>query len=246
MRLHDRFIGALTTGLILSGTTGWAVQPQKAPSDEGIRTQIEQWLADRSIPGVTVTVSHGVATIEGIVVNAWVRNQACEQPRKVNGTSVNCNVAVRHGPSDVIIAYEVEGRILDYAFYTIYDNVEIAVNHGRVTLIGEVMADARARTIVDIAARVPGVVEVENLLRTIVASPRDDNIRYEIAGRIYSNPLFEYGQIPGPIHIVVENARVKLTGLVPSELERRMAEMLASGVPGVVRVESRLRCLTDE
>ena len=31
----------------------------------------------------------------------------------------------------MIIGYEVEGRILDYAFYTIYDNLEVAVKNGR-------------------------------------------------------------------------------------------------------------------
>ena len=247
MRLHNPIIGVLTTGLMLLGTTGWAVQSQKTPTDDGIRTQVEQWLVDRSISGVMVTVSQGAVTVEGTVASAWARNQACEQPRKITGvTSINCNVTVQRGLRDVIIGYEVEGRILDYAFYTIYDNVEVAVKNGRVTLIGEVMAEARARTVADIAARVPGVAEVDNLLRIIVASPRDDEIRYEIAGRIYSNPLFGYTVSPGPIHVVVENGRVKLTGTVPSEFERRMAEMVASVVPGVVRVENRLRCLTDE
>jgi len=247
MRFHTTFVGVLMAGLILSGTTGWAVQPQNSPTDDGIRTQIDHWLAERSISGVIVTVSRGDVTVDGTVASAWARNQACEQARKVNGvTRVNCSVTVRRGASDVMIGFEVDGRIRDYAFYTIYDNVEVTVKNGRVTLIGEVMADARARAIGDIAARVPGVVEVNNLLRTIVVSPRDDDIRYEIAGLIYSDPMFGYDRVPGPIHIVVENRRVKLTGTVSSEFERRIAEMLASGVSGVVTVENRLRCLIDE
>ena len=247
MRLHNRVIGALTTGLILSATTGWALQALKTPSDAGIRTQVEQGLADRKISGVAVTVSQGVVTVEGRVVSAWVRNQACEPLRKVAGVaSVNCNVTVRREATDWVLALEVERRIQDYAFYTIHDNVEVAVKDGRVTLTGEVMADARVRMIADIAARVPGVAEVGDLVRTMESSPKDDAIRYEIAGRIYSNPVFAYEEIPNAVHIVVENGRVKLTGLVPSELERQMAAMLASGVPGVVRVENRLRCMTDE
>lgn len=247
MRLHKRFIAALTTGLILSATTGWTAQSLTSPTDAGIRTQVDQELADRKVTGVTVTVSQGVVTVEGTVASAWVRNHACEQPRTVSGvTSINCKVTVRRGPDDGVLALEVERRIQDYAFYTIHDNVEVAVRNGRVTLTGEVMADTRARAIADIAARTPGVVEVDNLVRTLVSSPKDDVIRYEIAGWIYSNPVFAYEEIPRSVHIVVENGRVKLTGLVPSELERQMAEMLASGVPGVVRVENRLRCLTGE
>lgn len=247
MSLHQGCVGALAAGVFLSATTCWSGQSQTTPTDDGVRAQIEQRLADRSMSGLTVTVSQGVATVEGTVVSAWARSQACEQPRSVNGVaSIDCNVTVRRGPSDRVIMREVERRIQDYAFYTIHDNVEVAVKDGCVTLTGEMMADARARTVGDIAARVPGVVEVDNFVRTMVLSPRDDVIRYEIAGRIYSNLVFAYEEIPSSVHIVVEKGRVKLTGTVPSELERQMAEMLASAVPGVVRVENRLRCLADK
>lgn len=153
---------------------------------------------------------------------------------------------VPNAASDARIRAQVEQRIGDYAFYTIYDNAEVAVKNGRVTLTGEVMADARARAIAERASHVPGVLEVKNLMRTIVVSPKDDDIRYEVAARIYTNPLFAYEEIPTSVHIVVENGRVKLTGLVPSELEKHVAEKIASGGPGVVRVDNRLRCLTDE
>lgn len=244
--VHKGCVEALAAGLFLSATTCWAVQSQTTPTDDGIRAQVEQRLVDRSMNGLTVTVSQGVVTVEGTVVSAWAKSQACEEPRNVNGvTSVDCNVTVRREPSDRVIMREVERRIQDYAFYTIHDNVEVALKNGRVTLTGEMMADTRARAVGDIAARVPGVVEVDNLVRTMVLSPRDDMIRYEIAGRIYSSPVFAYEEIPSSVHIVVEKGRVKLTGAVPSELERQMAEMLASGVTGVVRVENRLRCLAD-
>jgi hyperosmotically inducible protein len=90
------------------------------------------------------------------------------------------------------------------------------------------------------------VVDVNNLLRTIVSTPRNDDIRYETAARIYMHPLFRGGEIPGPVHIIAENGRVTLTGIVTSEYERQVAEMIASAVPGVTRVENRLRCLTDD
>jgi osmotically-inducible protein OsmY len=230
-----------------SSATVGADQSQNGLTDQTVRAEIQQRLADRNISGVTITVTQGVVVVDGTVVSAWAKNQACEEPRKIFGvTSVTCNISVARRSRDSVIAFEVESWILDYAFYTIYDSVDVAVKDGRVTLTGEVMADARARTIADIASRVTGVVEVNNLLRTIVASPKDDDIRYEVAGRVYSNPLFSYGKMPGPVHIIVENGRVTLTGWVPSEGDRQLAEMIASAVPGVVRVENRLKCLIDD
>lgn len=44
-----------------------------------------------------------------------------------------------------------------------------------------------------------------------------------------------------PIHIVVENGRVTLKGVVTSEVERRVAENTARGAFGVLGVENRLK-----
>lgn len=247
MRFRISIIGALAAGFIFLTPAVWALQAPNVLSDDRILTEVTQRLIDRNLSGVTVAVKQGAATVEGTVASVWEKNEACQQSRKVFGvTSVTCNITVPRGPHDRIIAVEVESRIRDYAFSTIYDSVDVAVKHGRVTLTGAVMADARGRTIADIASHVPGVVDVNNLLRTIVTSPMDDDIRYEIAARIYTNPLFKDGEIPGPVHIIVENGRVTLTGMVPSEYERQVAEMIASTVPRVTRVENRLRCLTDD
>ena len=59
----------------------------------------------------------------------------------------------------------------------------------------------------------------------------DDELRFRIARAIYGNPTFwHYAAMANPpIHIVVENGHVTLTGVVNSNVERALARSLATG-----------------
>lgn len=114
---------------------------------------------------------------------------------------------------------------------------------GVVTLTGRVTMPYKADALVELASRVIGVQEVQNQIGTLPVSMMDDQLRYTIARRIYGDPLFwNYAiQVSPPIHIVVENGRVTLTGVVQSEVERRKAEVVARSTFGVFSVENTLR-----
>jgi hyperosmotically inducible protein len=73
-------------------------------------------------------------------------------------------------------------------------------------------------------------------------SSYDDQLRQRIARAIYGNPSFwNYAAMARPpIHIIVEGGRVKLTGVVNSNVERMLARSLATGF-GELSVESELR-----
>ena len=244
MRVHLSIIGALTTGLVFLAAAASAVQVPERRTDDQIRMQVEGRLVDRELRGLTVIVHQGQVTLEGMVSNAWERRQAYEEARKVEDvTSVLCNLSIARDVSDTLIAREVERRILEHPFYTIFENIDVRVRHGQVMLRGEVMADARARVMADIAAKVHGVVEVFNFIRTLPFSLKDDEIRYEIAGRLYEDPssCFQADVLLAPIHIIVEHGHVKLTGTVDSDVERRAVEMIARQALGVIRVENKLK-----
>jgi hypothetical protein len=59
----------------------------------------------------------------------------------------------------------------------------------------------------------------------------------------YRDPLFwNYAiQVNPPVHVVVDNGHVTLTGVVNSEVERRQAETIARTTPGVFSVDNKLR-----
>ena len=151
--------------------------------------------------------------------------------------------AIKMNVDDHMIANEVSKRVRQYVFYTIYDDVEGSVHDGVVTLTGKVTMPHKASDIGDLVARVPGVREVDNKISTLPVSTFDDQLRVTIASQIYRDPLFwNYAiQVNPPIHIVVENGHVTLTGVVNSEVERRKAEMVARTTSGVFSVDNQLR-----
>ena len=102
------------------------------------------------------------------------------------------------------------------------------------------------RALARIAADVDGVVDVTNDLRTALLSRRDEDLQYQIAGRIYTAPEFCDLSAGRSVHIIVENGRVLLTGTVSSHAARQVAESMTSSVPGVVSVDNKLTCESEE
>jgi hypothetical protein len=241
MTSQDTVTGLLTALLVVVNLA--ALAAQSLVPDNPIQREIEQRLVYRHLPDVSVTVDSGRVTLKGTVLSAWERKQAYDEARQVNGVKlVASELAVHRAESDPAIARQIKQRIVSYAFYTTFDSVDADVKDGTVLLSGWVLDEARSKAVVDLVARVHGVVEVMNLVQTLSVSPRDDEIRYEIAGRIYDDPLFRVyaDPLPAPIHIIVEHGRVTLTGIVDSEVQRRAAEAIACLVFGVVHVENRL------
>jgi hyperosmotically inducible periplasmic protein len=160
--------------------------------------------------------------------------------------AVLCSTAVAGATpttNDGMLANDIAKQVRNYVYYTIYDDVEGTVHDGVVTLTGKVTMPYKASDIGKLVARVPGVREVDNKIATLPVSTFDDQLRIAIANRIYRDPLFwnDAIQVNPPIHIVVENGHVTLTGVVNSEVERRKAETVARTTFGVFSVDNQLR-----
>ena len=121
-------------------------------------------------------------------------------------------------------------QVRQYTRFTIFDDVNVAIDNGVVRLTGKVTAPFKKDDIAARVARVAGVEQVQNDLAVLPVSPFDDELRYRIARAIYSNAAFwNYAAMANPpIHIVVENGRVTLTGVVNSNVERMLARSLAT------------------
>jgi hyperosmotically inducible protein len=136
------------------------------------------------------------------------------------------------GPkSDADIAKQVRHEILMYSRYTIWDDVSFRVSNGSVELLGDVSQPYKKEDLGRIIQRVPGVASVTNELKVLPLSPQDDRLRLQVARAIYGDPaLFRYRNMAlPPIHIIVDNGRVMLTGTVNSTLEKEVAGIRASG-----------------
>lgn len=143
---------------------------------------------------------------------------------------------------DARLADEIARALNTYTRITIFDDVDLSVEAGVVTLTGKVTMPYKKDDIARHVARVDGVREVLNRLDILPVSTFDDDLRYRIARAIYGNPSFwTYAAMANPpIHIIVERGRVTLTGVVNSHVERLLARSLATGW-GELSVTNQLR-----
>jgi hyperosmotically inducible protein len=131
---------------------------------------------------------------------------------------------------DLQIFNDVSRQVLRYAYFTIFDDVNASVDNGVVTLTGKVTMPFKSTEIQKRVAKVDGVTQVVNKIQVLPVSMFDDGLRYQIARAIYGNPSFwNYAaMVNPPIHIIVENGRVTLTGVVNSNVERMLARSIAT------------------
>ena len=185
-----------------------------------------------------------IVTLRGTVPTLWMKNRAAEQALKVADVMMVVNeVVVARGESDEVLGGLVAEQLRRYVFLTIFDDADVEVDDGVVTLTGRVTMPYKAEAFADFAARVPGVQAVRNEVKTLPVSRFDDQLRYAVARGIYGDELFaRYAvQANPPVHIIVEHGNVTLTGVVFSEVERRKAEAIARSTFAVMSVTNKLR-----
>jgi hyperosmotically inducible protein len=144
--------------------------------------------------------------------------------------------------TDEVVGLRAAQAIRTYSRFTIFDDVTVHVEDQHVTLTGRVTIPLKKEEIGARVQGVDGVKSVSNEIGVLPASPTDDRLRRAVAAAIYNHPVFWlYAESAHPsIHIVIENARVTLTGEVDRRGDSLLAQSLAH-VPGVLSVENRLR-----
>jgi hyperosmotically inducible protein len=216
-------------------------------NDAAIQSAVEKKLDKKDIingGGPWVAVDKGVVTLQGKVKSVWAKNEAIKLAMEVDDVvAVEDELEIAFGESDEKVAEEVAKKIRRYSFYTVYDDINLAVDEGHVLLTGRVTMPHKAKDIEDRASKVLGVQSVKNDIKTLPTSIHDDRLRASLTYRIYGDPTFrEYAaRVNPPIHIIVEGGRVSLTGAVRSKVEKVKAESIARSTFGVFAVENRLQ-----
>ncbi len=139
--------------------------------------------------------------------------------------------AAQEDRRDVQLADRISSAITQYTRYTVFDDLGGTVDNGVVTLTGKVTMPYKRDDIEKRIARIDGVKTVKNEISVLPVSIYDDQLRSRIARAIYGNPSFwTYATMANPpIHIIVENGRVTLTGVVLSQVDKLLAQSLATG-----------------
>jgi len=156
-------------------------------------------------------------------------------------TDQHANVQVSEG--DELLAREIADKVSESLFYTMFDDVNVRVVDGVATLTGFVTMSIKSEEFTKLASKVRGIQRVVNEIETLPASMMDEALRAEIAVKIYHSEAFSdhAKQRVGPVHIIVRDGMVTLTGVVDSEAERQRAGVIARYAHGTWSVDNQLR-----
>jgi osmotically-inducible protein OsmY len=222
-----------------------AAQSTPSASDPQLKTRVEQRLEDRRVRGIKVSVVHdGTVALTGSVASAGAKQDLIAEVLKVEGVKeVVSELTIGRAESDQKLGERVADQMRRSTYFTVFDEVQIGVDNGVVTLTGYVTQPIKSDDLARRAAHVDGVREFVNRLEVLPASLSDDRLRAIVANTLYRDPAFSNyaSQAVPPVHIIVRNSSVLLTGVVNNEVERRQAENIVRHIPGIIGVQNALR-----
>jgi hyperosmotically inducible periplasmic protein len=127
-------------------------------------------------------------------------------------------------------------------FFSVFDYLTYRVDGDKVILTGEVTRPVLKHDAETAVSRISGVSAVDDQIKVLPLSGFDDRIRLAELRTVYGNTVLQrYGLVPsGPIRIVVKNGNVTLEGFVHSQMDKNVAGIAASSVPGVFSVTNNL------
>jgi hyperosmotically inducible protein len=141
------------------------------------------------------------------------------------------------------LAQKVIHAIVMLPYYGVYDNIGFKMNGRTVTLTGQVLRSSLKPDAEHAVKKVEGVDKVINEIQVLPPGRIDQRIREQVREAIYGyGPLFKYANLPNPpIRIIVQNARLTLTGVVDNETDKNLCTMRANQVSDVLSVTNNLR-----
>jgi hyperosmotically inducible periplasmic protein len=138
---------------------------------------------------------------------------------------------------------EARHQLVMLPWLSIFDNLEYRVDGTKVILSGQVVRPSLKEDAARAVKSIEGVTEVDNQIQVLPPSPMDWEIRRAEYRAIYGfADLWKYamGALP-PVHVVVDNGRVTLYGVVDSQADKNLIELRAKTVPNVFSVTDNLQ-----
>jgi len=246
---RDFVFGAAVVTLVIftaiAGAARVSAQNSSGTSDAAIKAAVLKEISgiNYGAPRPSVTVSGGVIMLSGTVSSLWLKEETINRALKVPGrTELQSDIVITKAESDEKLAAEVVKRITGYDRFTVYDDFQGRVKNGVLYLSGAVTEEKKLTDVVERVAKVRGVQAIDNKVTILPANRSDDALRVAIANAIYRNPEFEnYSMANPPIHVIVNNGYVILTGIVRSEVEKIKAHESAASVFGSIKIDDRVR-----
>ncbi len=240
------FLAALLLALTLPV---WAQDQAAAAArryDQQIQQQVTQMLQKHDkFKNIRAQTQDGIVTLQGQVPLYMDREDLRKDVRHIDHVQgVRNLVQVSSSMPDK----QLEQKLADKLRYDrigygiVFNSLTLKVNHGVVTVGGQVHDYPDRASALAIVETQPGVKDVIDGIKVLPNSPFDDALRIRLARAIYSAPgMTKYAMDPeAPIRIVVDNGHVMLDGVVDSQMDKQIADMRAKAVPGVFSVKDNL------
>ena len=187
---------------------------------------------------IGVGVKDGAVILSGHVPSYAEKLAAAQAAERVNGVKAVANdlkVERPGAPRDDVDIAEAIAHVLEWNVQVPEDRVHATVEHGWVTLEGNVDHDHQRREVERMARHVRGVT---GLLNNITVRPPADPAQVQTL----IEEMFKRQAEADAVHIRVEvsDHTARLYGQVHSLQEANAAQAAAASAPGVASVESHL------
>jgi hyperosmotically inducible periplasmic protein len=142
------------------------------------------------------------------------------------------------------MADQVRHELVMLPWYGVFDNLEYQIQGSNtVVLQGQVTRPTLKSGAERVVKDIEGVQKVVNNIEVLPLSPNDDRIRLAVFRALYGHTGLDRYAIRAvpPIHIIVNNGKVTLEGVVANESDKNLANVVANGVPGTFGVTNNLR-----
>ncbi len=188
---------------------------------------------------IGVAAKDGVVTLSGNVSNYASKLAAEKAARRVKGVrGLAEEIEVRFSTDAKTADPDIAKRIADMFDWNVTipkGKISVKVEHGWVTLSGEVSYHYHRQAARDLASRISGVKGVSNLIE-VRKMPSPYDIRQSILDAFKRSADLD----SSTINVVADGNTIKLSGKVHSGYERRIAERAAWAAPGVNRLEDNI------
>lgn len=168
------------------------------------------------------------------------------------------------------IVKQVRSKLASLTTYSVFDWITFGVHGKTLVLNGYASRPIVKDDAGNAVKHIEGIDKVENEIQVLPLSTFDDRIRAHVYNRIYTQPALSkynanqgslaramgpggasFGMMAGgitnnppigyhAIHIIVNNGRVTLYGVVLNQSDADLAYILANGTPGVFGVQNNL------
>lgn len=188
---------------------------------------------------IGVTAKNGVVMLTGFVPNYTQKAAAERAAARVKGVKaiaeeIEVRFATDPKTSDPEIAERIV-RLFQWDVVVPADKISVRVEHGWVTLSGQVEWNFQKTAAQSVVSRITGIKGVTNMIKVAAKlSPAD--VRERIMAAIKRQGALD----ASAIQVAVDGQTVKLSGEVRGWNERRVAEKAAWSIPGVTHVEDEI------